>query len=113
MPPWVALAENALIAHERLSIVDVEHGAQPLIDHDTGAVLGVNGEIYNHLALRKHLKRKHSWQTKSDCEVILYLYDELGPEFLNLLNGIFAFVLYDTRKNDYFIARDHIGVCPL
>lgn len=114
-PDWSGIyaGESALIAHERLSIVDVEHGAQPLIDRDTGAVLGVNGEIYNHVALRKQLKRKHSWQTRSDCEIILYLYDEYGPEFLNLLNGIFAFVLYDKRKNDYFIARDHIGICPL
>jgi asparagine synthase (glutamine-hydrolysing) len=114
-PDWSGIyaGESALIAHERLSIVDVEHGAQPLVDRDTGAVLGVNGEIYNHVALRKRLKRSHSWQTKSDCEVILYLYDEYGPDFLNLLNGIFAFVLYDKQKNDYFIARDHMGICPL
>jgi asparagine synthase (glutamine-hydrolysing) len=107
-PDWSGIyaGESAIIAHERLSIVDVEHGAQPLVDRDTGAVLGVNGEIYNHVALRKQLKKRHSWQTKSDCEVILYLYDEYGPEFLNLLSGIFAFVLYDSRKNDYFIARD-------
>jgi asparagine synthase (glutamine-hydrolysing) len=76
-------------------------------------VLGVNGEIYNHVALRKKLKKKHSWQTKSDCEVILYLYDEHGPGFLDMLNGIFAFVLYDKKSGDFFIAPDHMGICPL
>jgi asparagine synthase (glutamine-hydrolysing) len=114
-PDWSGIYadDQAILAHERLSIVDIEHGAQPLIDRDTGSVLGVNGEIYNHLGLRKKLKGKHSWQTKSDCEVILYLYDEYGPKFLDMLNGIFAFVLYDKKKNDYLIARDHMGICPL
>ncbi|HEX9445791.1 MAG TPA: asparagine synthase B [Candidatus Binatia bacterium] len=114
-PDWsgIYVGETAVLAHERLSIVDVEHGAQPLIDPDTGRVLGVNGEIYNHVPLRKKLGKKHPWQTKSDCEIILYLYDEYGPEFLDMLNGIFAFVLYDKKNNDYLIARDHMGVCPL
>jgi len=105
--------KGIILAHERLSIVDVEHGAQPLIDTKTGSALAVNGEIYNHIALRKKMKKKHDWQTKSDCEIILYLYDEYGPEFLDMLNGIFAFILYDKKKQEYFIARDHIGIIPL
>jgi len=114
-PDWSGIYSdsNAIIAHERLSIVDVEHGAQPLYDKTTGSVLGVNGEIYNHLKLHSKLKKKHLWQTKSDCEVILYLYGEYGPKFLDMLNGIFAFVLYDKKKNDFFVARDHMGICPL
>src|SRR3990167_170006 len=77
-PDWSGIYsdEKTIIAHERLSIVDVEHGAQPLIDKDTGAILAVNGEIYNHVLLCDKLKKEHSWQTKSDCEILLYLYDE-------------------------------------
>ncbi len=114
-PDWSGIYtdDKAILAHERLSIVDVEHGAQPLFDKQTGNVLAVNGEIYNHMALRKELKREHLWQTKSDCEIILYLYDEYGPDFLNLLNGMFAFVLYDKKAGKYFVARDHIGIIPL
>lgn len=114
-PDWSGIYsdEKAILAHERLSIVDVEHGAQPLIDRENGNVLAVNGEIYNHIGLRNRLKKKHSWQTKSDCEILLYLYDEYGPEFLEMLNGIFAFVLYNKKEGDYFIARDHIGIIPL
>lgn len=114
-PDWSGIYsdENCILAHERLSIVDVEHGAQPLIDKKTGNVLAVNGEIYNHMKLRKKLKKKHDWQTKSDCEIILYLYDECGPEFLDMLNGIFAFCLYDKKKREFFVARDHIGIVPL
>ena len=96
-PDWSGIYcdDSAILAHERLSIVDVEHGAQPLIDKATGNVLAVNGEIYNHVHLRRRLKKKHLWQTNSDCEIILYLYDEYGPEFLDMLSGIFAFILYD------------------
>jgi len=114
-PDWSGIYSDnkAILAHERLSIVDVEHGAQPLFDKINGNVLSVNGEIYNHMLLRKELKKEHLWQTKSDCEVILYLYDEYGPEFLNKVNGMFAFILYDKKKEDYFIARDHIGIEPL
>src|SRR5690606_18824745 len=97
-----------------LSIVDVEHGAQPLRDVRTGCVLAVNGEIYNHKALRSELKADHDFQTHSDCEVILYLYDEQGArEFLNRMNGIFAFVLHDPRRRTFLVARDPIGVVPL
>ncbi len=114
-PDWSGIYsdDHAVLGHERLSIVDVEHGAQPLVDLDTDRVLSVNGEIYNHILLRDKLKKKHSWQTKSDCEILLYLYDEYGPTFLDMLNGIFAFVLYDKKKQEYFVGRDHIGICPL
>ena len=115
-PDWSGIYsdEHAILAHERLSIVDVEHGAQPLLDPLTGNVLAVNGEIYNHKELRAGLKGRHEFQTASDCEVILYLYDETSPrDFLNRMNGIFAFVLYDPRHNSYLVARDPIGVVPL
>jgi len=114
-PDWSGIYadERAIIAHERLSIVDVEHGAQPLFDTQKGRVLSVNGEIYNHVQLRKKLKHKHAWQTKSDCEVILYLYDEYGEKFLDMLSGIFAFALYDKQTGDYLVARDHMGIVPL
>ena len=114
-PDWsgVFCDDRAVLAHERLSIVDVEHGAQPLYDLARGSVLAVNGEIYNHRELRTGLREPHDFQTASDCEVILYLYDEEGPEFLNKLNGIFSFVLYDPRQQTYLIARDHLGIVPL
>lgn len=115
-PDWSGIYsdEHAVLVHERLAIVDVEHGAQPLVDAGSGSVLAVNGEIYNHQDLRRQLRQPHAFQTASDCEVILYLYDELAPrDFLNRLNGIFAFVLYDPRRNTWLIARDPIGVIPL
>ncbi len=115
-PDWSGIFSdgNAILAHERLSIVDVEHGAQPLLDTVNGNALTVNGEIYNHKALRAGLTRSHDFQTFSDCEVILYLYDEGSPmEWLNRMNGIFAFVIYDPRNATFMIARDPIGVVPL
>ncbi|HBA60109.1 MAG TPA: asparagine synthase B [Elusimicrobia bacterium] len=114
-PDWSGIYSdpNGILLHERLSIVDVEHGAQPLVDRLTGRVLSVNGEIYNHEELRKELKQAHDFQTASDCEPILYLYDEFGPEFVKKMNGIFAFVLYDPAAKEYFISRDPIGVVPL
>ena len=114
-PDWSGIySDNSVIlAHERLSIVDVESGAQPLHDFKTKRVLAVNGEIYDHQQLRTLLKKPHEWQTKSDCEVLLYLYDEFGPEFLQKIDGIFAFCLYDPTTKEYFIARDHIGIVPL
>jgi len=105
--------ENCILMHERLSIVDVEHGAQPLYDTTNKRVLAVNGEIYNHKELAKKLTKTHNWQTFSDCEILLYLYDEYGINFLNELDGIFAFCLYDSVAKEYFIARDHIGIVPL
>jgi asparagine synthase (glutamine-hydrolysing) len=115
-PDWsgVYSDDRAVICHERLAIVDITHGAQPLVDRGTGRVLAVNGEIYNHKRLRaEYLKKPHAFQTESDCEPLLYLYDELGPDFVKLLNGIFVFVIYDPRDGDFFIARDHIGINPL
>jgi asparagine synthase (glutamine-hydrolysing) len=106
--------EHAIVLHERLAIVDVEHGAQPLIDNQNGNVLAVNGEIYNHKDLRRELANPHQFQTASDCEVLLYLYDESHPkEFLNRINGIFAFVIHDPNRKTFLIARDPIGVNPL
>lgn len=115
-PDWsgVYSDEHAILCHERLAIVDVMSGAQPLVDKKNGSVLAVNGEIYNHIELRQNeLKQEHEFQTQSDCEVLLYLYDEYGAEFLNKINGIFAFVLYDNARKTYLIARDHIGIVPL
>ncbi len=105
--------EYCVLMHERLSIVDVEHGAQPLYDTKTKRVLAVNGEIYNHKELENKLSNPHDFQTNSDCEVLLYLYDEFGTDFLNEIDGIFAFSLYDPNTKDYFVARDHIGIIPL
>jgi asparagine synthase (glutamine-hydrolysing) len=115
-PDWSGVYSDhrAVICHERLSIVDVTHGAQPLVDSATGRVLAVNGEIYNHKKLRaEKLDKDHEFKTESDCECLLYLYDERGPDFVKLLNGIFAFVIYDPRDGSFFIARDHIGINPL
>ncbi|MBI4802286.1 MAG: asparagine synthase B [Elusimicrobia bacterium] len=114
-PDWSGIYsdESGILLHERLAIVDLEHGAQPLVDRRTRRVLSVNGEIYNHEELRKLLTKEHDFQTASDCEPILYLYDEFGPEFVGRMNGIFAFALYDPGPKDYFIARDPIGVVPL
>jgi asparagine synthase (glutamine-hydrolysing) len=115
-PDWSGIYsdEQAILAHERLAIVDVEHGAQPLVDSETGCVLAVNGEIYNHREIRQNLRRPHPFKTSSDCEPILYAYDEMEPaDFLNRLNGIFGFVLHDPGRRTFLIARDPIGVVPL
>jgi len=114
-PDWSGSYSDAhcILMHERLSIVDVEHGAQPLYDTKTKRVLAVNGEIYNHKELEKKLSNSHNFQTNSDCEVLLYLYDEFGADILNEIDGIFAFCLYDPNTKDYFVARDHIGIIPL
>ena len=113
-PDWsgVYSDENAILAHERLSIVDVEHGAQPLTDATGDLVLAANGEIYNHKALRGELT-DYPFKTSSDCEPIIPLYERHGASFLEKLSGIFAFVLYDKRNNDFLIARDPIGVISL
>ncbi len=114
-PDWSGLFEGgrAILAHERLAIVDMEHGAQPLYSPDRQLVLAVNGEIYNHRQLERSLARPYDLQTGSDCEVILALYEQRGVDFLNDLNGIFAFALWDRRRGRYLIARDPIGVNPL
>lgn len=114
-PDWsgVFACDQAILAHERLSIVDVNTGAQPLYNAAHTHVLAVNGEIYNHQALRQELGDRYAFQTGSDCEVILALYQEKGPAFLDELRGMFAFILYDTEKDAYLIGRDHMGIIPL
>ena len=114
-PDWSGIYadDSAVLAHERLSIVGVDSGAQPLESPDQHQWLAVNGEIYNHLDLRHELILPYAFLTHSDCEVILPLWRENGPDFLNLLNGIFAFVLYDRAEQKWLIARDPIGVVPL
>ena len=114
-PDWsgVHADERAILVHERLSIVDVEHGAQPLVSPDGKQVLAVNGEIYNHRQLSDGLAEPYEFATASDCEVILPLYRQRGTDFLNDMNGIFAFALWDAEQGRYFIARDPIGVMPL
>ncbi len=114
-PDWsgIYVNEEAILVHERLSIVDVENGAQPLMSADGRLALAVNGEIYNHRELEKNLNLQYEFQTKSDCEVINALYLEKGNDFLNDLNGIFAFILYDNKDHSYLIGRDHIGIVPL
>lgn len=113
-PDWsgIHVSSSAVIAHERLAIVDVESGAQPLLSPDGSVVLGVNGEIYNHRALREELS-DYAFQTGSDCEVILALYRHRGANFMDQLNGIFAFVLWDEQAQRYLIGRDPMGVIPL
>jgi len=114
-PDWSGIFDNnnAIMAHERLAIVDPISGKQPIYSRDKNLVLAANGEIYNHLSLRKELNKDYEFQTQSDCEIILALYQEKGAEFLNDLNGIFAFALYDIEKDEYLIARDHMGIIPL
>jgi asparagine synthase (glutamine-hydrolysing) len=114
-PDWSGIysSEHAILVHERLSIVDTEHGAQPLYNEDKTNILAVNGEIYNHKALAANLTVDYQFQTGSDCEVILPLYKEFGVEFIDKLQGMFAFCLYNETNNSYLIARDHIGIIPL
>lgn len=114
-PDWsgVYAGKSAILAHERLSIVDPESGRQPLFSPDAKQILAVNGEIYNHQSIRKRYAGKYEFGTQSDCEVILPLYREKGVDFLEDISGIFAFSLYDEEKDDFLIARDPIGVIPL
>ena len=114
-PDWSGIFanDNAILAHERLAIVDPRSGRQPLYSKDGKLVLAVNGEIYNHREIRKQFEGKYEFLTQSDCEVILALYREKGPAFLEDLNGIFAFALYDIENNRFLIGRDHIGIIPL
>ncbi|MFU8832969.1 MAG: asparagine synthase B, partial [Wenzhouxiangella sp.] len=113
-PDWsgIYVHDRAIIAHERLAIVDIDSGAQPLVSSDGAHVLGVNGEIYNHRELRQECP-DYEFQTGSDCEVILALYRKHGVDFLDRLNGIYAFVLWDEPAGRYLVARDPMGVMPL
>ena len=114
-PDWSGIYSggSAILAHERLSIVDPESGGQPLFSPDRKQILAVNGEIYNHHDIRRRFAGQYDFQTGSDCEVILALYREKGIDFLEDLSGIFAFVLYDEERDEFLIARDPIGVIPL
>ena len=114
-PDWSGIyyGGSAVLAHERLSIVDPESGGQPLFSSDRKQVLVVNGEIYNHQDIRRRYAGQYDFMTGSDCEVILALYRDKGIHFLEELNGIFAFVLYDEEKDAFLVARDAIGVIPL
>ena len=114
-PDWSGIFSdrNCILAHERLAIVDPLSGGQPLVSPDGKQVLAVNGEIYNHKEIREKYKDEYEFQTGSDCEVILALYRKKGLDFLEDLNGIYAFALYDVEKNAFMVARDHVGVIPL
>lgn len=114
-PDWSGIytGKSAILCHERLSIVDPQSGKQPLFSPNKQQILAVNGEIYNHRQIREKYAGKFEFQTGSDCEVILALYQDKGIHFLEDLNGIFAFALYDEAKDDFLIARDPIGVIPL
>lgn len=114
-PDWSGIycGDKAILAHERLSIVDPQSGKQPLFSKDGNLILAVNGEIYNHQDIRNTLNDSYEFLTHSDCEVILALYRQKGVDFLEDMNGIFAFALYDKEKDCYLIARDHIGIIPL
>ena len=114
-PDWSGIYadDKAILAHERLAIVDPASGKQPLLSPNGKLILAANGEIYNHRELRKQFEGKYDFQTESDCEVILALYQEKGVNFLDEMNGIFGFTIYDAEKDEYFVARDHMGIIPL
>lgn len=113
-PDWSGIycAKNAILAHERLSIVGIDSGNQPLYSKDKKLILAVNGEIYNHKEIRNRYPN-YEFQTNSDCEVILALYQDKGKDLFEDLNGIFAFALYDVEKDVFLIGRDHMGIIPL
>ena len=114
-PDWSGIYSDnkAILAHERLAIVDPTSGQQPIYNNDKSIVLAANGEIYNHLELRKKFSNDYEFTTGSDCEIIIALYEMMGMDLLNHLNGIFSFAIYDSTKQKYLVARDHIGIVPL
>ncbi len=115
-PDWSGIhcGKHAILCHERLSIVDPQSGGQPLLSPDGQQALAANGEIYNHADIRASIGGGYPFRTGSDCEVILALYRKYGgPAFLEKLNGIFAFAIYDEERGDFLIARDPVGVIPL
>ncbi|TYK00726.1 asparagine synthetase [Cucumis melo var. makuwa] len=113
-PDWSGLYQHkdCYLSHQRLAIVDPASGDQPLYNENKSIVVTVNGEIYNHEELRKKLKN-HKIRTGSDCDVISHLYEEYGENFVDMLDGMFSFVLLDTRDNSFIAARDAIGVTSL
>ncbi|CAL5053260.1 unnamed protein product [Urochloa decumbens] len=118
-PDWSGLRQvgDCYLSHQRLAIIDPASGDQPLYNEDRSVVVTVNGEIYNHEHLRTQLSASgHSFRTGSDCEVIAHLYEEHGEGFVDMLDGVFSFVLFDTRNegaSSFMAARDAIGVTPL
>lgn len=114
-PDWsgIHLTRSAILAHERLAIVDPASGKQPLFNEDKTVSLAVNGEIYNHKELRKEFDGIYEFKTESDCEIIIPLYEKYGDAFIDKLNGMFAFVLFDEKTKKYLVARDHMGIIPL
>jgi len=114
-PDWSGIYsdDKVIMAHERLAIVDPASGQQPLFSEDKNLILAANGEIYNHREIRKQFEGSYNFQTASDCEIILALYKEKGIDFIDEMNGIFGFAIYDVEKDEYFIARDHMGIIPL
>lgn len=113
-PDWSGIfsSEKAILAHERLAIIDPKSGKQPLFNTAGNLVLTINGEIYNHRELRA-LTPNYQYKTQLDSESILALYELKGVDMLDDLNGIFAFAVYDIEKDEYFVARDHVGIIPL
>ncbi|MDE0472374.1 MAG: asparagine synthase B [Ekhidna sp.] len=114
-PDWsgIYVGNNVLMAHERLAIVDPQSGVQPLYSPDKKQILAANGEIYNYKQLKEKLKNNYPFKTRSDCEILLALYQEKDLNFVKSLNGIFGFAIYDEETDDYLIARDHMGIIPL
>jgi asparagine synthase (glutamine-hydrolysing) len=115
-PDWSGyfMDENVILCHERLSIIDVFNGAQPIVSKDKNVILAVNGEIYNYKELKEEFN-EDEFTTESDCEVIIQLYKKYGIYFMerNMLRGMFAFILYDKKENRVIMARDHLGIIPL
>lgn len=109
----VILDNKIAFVFRRLAIVDLESGQQPIWNEKKSIFAAVNGEIYNHLPLRKKLQQKHQFRSKSDSEIVLHLYEEYGHEMLKWLNGMFAIAIWDTKKEELFIARDRLGIKPL
>uniref|UniRef100_A0A0D9XVW0 Glutamine amidotransferase type-2 domain-containing protein n=1 Tax=Leersia perrieri TaxID=77586 RepID=A0A0D9XVW0_9ORYZ len=114
-PDWSGLHQvgDCFLSHQRLAIIDPASGDQPLYNEDKTVAVTVNGEIYNHQELRRRLSSSHTFRTGSDCEVIVHLYEEHGEEFVDMLDGVFSFVLFDSRDRSFMAARDAIGVTPL
>lgn len=107
------VSNNNIFCHERLAIVGVESGAQPIVSEDKTLILTVNGEIYNYKTLKSKLLKGCTFVTYSDCEVIMHLYRVVGEDFVKHLDGIFSFVLYDAANDHFIAARDAIGVTTL
>jgi asparagine synthase (glutamine-hydrolysing) len=115
-PDWSGLfvdeEAGCYLSHERLAIIDPTSGDQPLYNGSKNIVVAVNGEIYNHEALKKSMK-EHDYHTHSDCEVIAHLYEDVGEEVVGMLDGMFSFVFVDLRDKSFIAARDPIGITPL